>query len=196
MAVRDPGWAVAPEPIAETATLGQRLRRLRRMRRLTLKEAADAVDISPSFLSMVERGQADIAVSRFARLAAFYGIRPSELMLEDPSRHAPAVTDLSDGTVIDRGSGIRYRLLPNSPAGLQVMHVEFAPGSAMNDVLAHDGEDFCFVIRGTVVLLYGDQEVVLRESQCVTYTAATPHAFRNDGMAVAELIAFTTKPYW
>src|SRR5207247_8405666 len=103
--------------MAEAATLGERLRRLRRMRRLTLQEVGVAVELSPSFLSMVERGQADISISRFARLAAFYGIRPSELMLEDPSRHAPTVSRLEEGITIDRGAGIAYRLLPNAPAG-------------------------------------------------------------------------------
>jgi transcriptional regulator with XRE-family HTH domain len=183
-------------PSSEAATLGERLRRLRRMRRLTLQEVAAAVEISPSFLSMVERGQADISLSRFTRLAGFYGIRASELMLEDPDRHAPRVGGVEEGVEIERGGGIRYRLLPNSPAALQLIHIRFEPSSAMRDVLAHDGEDFCFVVRGAVTLLYGDREIVMQESQCVTYNAGVPHAFRNDGGVVAELIGLTTKPYW
>lgn len=196
MPLREPEWALLGVTTPEAASLGERLRQLRKMRRLTLQQVAEAVDISPSFLSMVERGQADISVSRFSRLAGFYGIRPSELMLEDPDRHSPRVSRVDDGVEIDRGAGIRYRLLPSSPAGQQVMHVVFEPKSAMRDVLAHDGEDFCFVVRGAVTLLFGDREIVLRRSECVTYTAAVPHAFRNDGDEVAEIIAFTTKPYW
>jgi transcriptional regulator with XRE-family HTH domain len=192
----EPVWQVLNGPTAEATTLGGRLRRLRRMRQMTLEEVATEVGISPSFLSMVERGQADISLSRFARLAGFYGIRPSELMLEDPNRHVPAVGHVKDGLSIDRGQGITYRLLPNSPSGLQVIHIVFGPRSAMRDVLAHDGEDFCFVVEGSLVLLYGDREVVLGKSQCVTYAAAIPHAFRNDTDATAELMALTTKPYW
>src|SRR5262249_32003573 len=146
--------------------------------------------------SMVERGQADISVSRFSRLAAYYGIRPSELMLEDPAGRGPRVSRVDDGIEIDRGTGIRYRLLPHSPAGQHVMHVVFESQSGMRDVLAHDGEDFCSVVRGAITLLFGDREIVLRRSECVTYTAAVPHSLRNDGDEPAEIVAFTTKPYW
>jgi transcriptional regulator with XRE-family HTH domain len=166
------------------------------LRKLTLREVAAAVDISPSFLSMVERGEADISVSRFARLAAFYGIRPGELLLEDPGGQVPPVTRLDEGHSIDRGPGIIYRLLRNSPAGLQLIHAVFAPHTATRDVLAHDGDDFLFVIRGSVTLLYGEHEVVVRASESTTYDGARPHAFRNDADEPAELFALTTKPYW
>jgi transcriptional regulator with XRE-family HTH domain len=194
--VSDPARDAFEELGAEATTLGGRLRRLRRMRSLTLQEVASVVEISPSFLSMVERGQADISLSRFTRLADFYRIRPSELMLEEPNQRIPAVSHVDDGLAIERGPGIRYRLLTNSPAGLQVIHVSFEPRSAMRDVLAHDGEDFCFVVDGRVTLLYGDRELVLTRAQCVSYVAAIPHAFRNDSDSAAELLAFTTKPYW
>lgn len=184
----------APKPLA--AALGGRLRRLRQMRRLTLQEVGTAVDISPSFLSMVERGQADVSLSRFTRLAGFYGIRPGELLLDEPATQEPSITQLEDALLIDRGVGITYRLLPNAPSGLQVFHVALAPHTFMRDVIAHDGDDFCFVIEGRVTLLYGDRTFVLNTAQSVTYIALLPHAFRNDHDEEAAFIAVTTKPYW
>ena len=54
---------VATETIEETsnaivAAIGSRLRSLRQEREMTLQQLAEATDLSPSMLSLVERGRA------------------------------------------------------------------------------------------------------------------------------------------
>ena len=184
------------EQDSQRVRVGHRLRRLRRLRGLTLEQVASEVDLSHSFLSMLERGQADISLSRFTRLAAFYGIRASELLLEEEATNEPEISLPDDGLVIDRGPGITYRLLTPDAFGGQVIHATFEPQSAFKDVLAHKGRDLVWVLKGEVVLLYGDQDFVVRESQLISYEAATPHTFRNDSDRPAEILGFATLPYW
>lgn len=166
------------------------------MRSLTLQEVARQVALSPSFLSMLERGQADIALSRISRLALFYGVTASDLLMEEDATARPSLVLPHDGTLIDRGPGVAYRLLWSGRYGVQVAHVSFAPRSGFRDVLAHTGQDFCWVIRGELVLLYGGDEYVAQAGQMVTYEGAKPHAFRNDGHEPAEMIGFINPPYW
>lgn len=52
--------------------IGNRLRKLRRERSMTLSEAAKGTDLSVSFLSCLERGQAHASVAALQRLAVFY----------------------------------------------------------------------------------------------------------------------------
>jgi quercetin dioxygenase-like cupin family protein len=166
------------------------------MKGLTLEQAADSVGLSPSFLSMVERERADISLQRFCRLASFYGIRPSELLLDEDSTGMPARVLPDEGLFIDRGPGVRYRLLPNAPFGIQVIHVQFQPRSQFQDVLAHKGEDFCWVIEGEVDLLYGGETYRVATGEAISYSAQTPHSFRNPHKRSAEIVAFVTPPYW
>src|SRR6478672_2179736 len=69
--------------LALAHALGARLKRLRLQRRLTLQEVGTTVDLSHSFLSMLERGQADVSLGRVHRLANFYGVPLSELLIEE-----------------------------------------------------------------------------------------------------------------
>src|SRR3954454_15963959 len=103
-----------PTSIAETSPgdeghrlVGARLHELRRMRGLKLKDVADSVGVSPSFLSMVERGQTDLSLSRFSRLTEFYDIRPSERLMELRTTHdAPHLGRLDEHPSIPRGPGV------------------------------------------------------------------------------------------
>ena len=88
------GWRPRPRSQASLALahiLGARLKRLRLQRRLTLQEVGGSVDLSHSFLSMLERGQADISLARVHRLATFYGVPLSELLIEDQEGAQPRV---------------------------------------------------------------------------------------------------------
>ena len=176
--------------------LGERLRRLRHLRKLTIEQVAGEVDLSMSFLSMLERGQADISLSRFSRLADFYKISASELLLDNDSSAVPTIISPEDSQLIDRGPGVTYRLLTGDHFGAQAMLATFEPGASFRDVLAHKGRDFGWVISGELVLLYSDREYVIEERQFVEYDASKPHAIRNDRDRPAEMIAFMNAPYW
>lgn len=178
-------------------TVGSRLKRLRKLRGVTLEEVSQTVGMSHSFLSMVERGLADISLGRLERLASYFGIPLAELLLDQGLHAQPDVSTSQDGTTVARGPGITYRVFPERAyLGLQLIHVRLAPKSRFTDVLTHKGYDVIFVCRGTVVLLHGDQRFVLGAGTVATYSAAAPHALANERATPAEAFAFTTPPYW
>ncbi|MEM7248924.1 MAG: shikimate kinase [Acidobacteriota bacterium] len=62
--------------------LAERVRRLRQERGWTVKEAAARSDLSPRFFAQLEAGEANIALSRLARVAGAFGMQPVELIDE------------------------------------------------------------------------------------------------------------------
>jgi transcriptional regulator with XRE-family HTH domain len=187
-------------PVQEPSTsalVGSRLKRLRRMKHLTLQEVAAAVDLSHSFISMLERGRADISLTRLARLAGFYGVPLSELVSDEQIREKPHLVMPDDGIFVDRAPGITYRVLPiGRQFGIQVMHVRFEPHAAFLEPLAHDGDDFVWVTQGELALLYGDNEYRVHRGQGIWYPSNIAHAFRNPKDRPGEMISFTNPPFW
>jgi mannose-6-phosphate isomerase-like protein (cupin superfamily) len=182
--------------LALAHVLGARLKRLRLQRRLTLQEVGTSVDLSHSFLSMLERGQADISVGRVHRLATFYGVPLSELLIEDNEGARPLVIDVDEGDVIERIPGMTLRLLPlGRTLGLQVVHVTLEPGAGPSTPVSHDGEDFFWVLTGEIVLTYGADEFLLKKGQSVLYSGRVHHFFGNVGKRRAEMLSITTPPY-
>jgi transcriptional regulator with XRE-family HTH domain len=193
-------------PVAETAAtaeheqrrlrnMGQRLKNLRRVRGLSLQEVADGVGVSPSFLSMLERGQTDISLSRVSRLADFYGVYLSELLLDGDVQLLPPVVETITGiATIDRGKGVLYRVIKREHP--QVMHVLMAPRSSFPDLRAHQGEDFWIVLRGRPELLYGPHRYPFVAPQTARFAGVVEHGWDNPGSEEAELIAIASVPYW
>jgi mannose-6-phosphate isomerase-like protein (cupin superfamily) len=167
------------------------------MKHLTLQEVAAAVDLSPSFISMLERGLADISLTRLARLADFYGLPLAELVSAREIREKPHLVMPDDGIYVDRAPGVTYRVLPiGRQFGIQVMHVRFDAHAAFPEPLAHDGDDFTWVTRGELVLLYGDAEYRIHRGQAIWYPSNVPHAFRNPRHRPAEMLSLTNPPFW
>jgi transcriptional regulator with XRE-family HTH domain len=182
--------------LALAHALGARLKRLRLQRRLTLQEVGASVDLSHSFLSMLERGQADVSLARVHRLATFFGVPLSDLLIEDDERARPRVIDRDEGDLIERIPGMTLRLLPIGRAlGLQVVHVCLAPGVGPSAPVSHDGEDFFWVLAGEIVLTYGADEYVLRQGQSILYPGRVHHFFSNRGRKQAEMLSITSPPY-
>jgi transcriptional regulator with XRE-family HTH domain len=176
--------------------VGARLKRLRLERRLTLQQVAAAVELSHSFLSMVERGQADVSMARLHRLAAFYGTPLSELLIEELESTQVLVIAQEDGERVERVPGMMLRMLPVArELGLQLVHVVFEAGAEPSPPVSHDGEDFVWVLAGEIVLAYGADSYRLRKGQAAFYSARVHHSFINQGTKTAEMLSITTPPY-
>jgi mannose-6-phosphate isomerase-like protein (cupin superfamily) len=176
--------------------LGARLKRLRLQRRLTLQEVGASVDLSHSFLSMLERGQADVSLGRAHRLANFFAVPLSELLIEDHEGAQPRVIGADEGDLVERTPGMTLRLLPIARSlGLQVVHMRLDAGAGPSTPVSHDGEDFFWVLLGELVLTYGADDYVLKKGQSVLYSARVHHYFSNRSRRPAEMLSITTPPY-
>lgn len=175
--------------------LGAKLHDLRKLRGLSLKTVADEVGLSPSFLSMVERGRTDLSLSRFSRLAEFYGVQPSELMLELGGAAAePLIRSIDDARTIERGPGVEYRLLREEQP--QLMWVRLEPESAFTDLRAHRGDDYWVSLAGEATLLYGGRRYRFPEGHTASFSGTLPHGVANPSPDPAVLIATSNLPYW
>jgi transcriptional regulator with XRE-family HTH domain len=196
---RDEGRALGQSALDRQAlshVVGARLKRLRLQQRLTLQEVAAAVDLSHSFLSMVERGRADVSMARLHRLASFYSTPLSELVSEELEDGKVHVIGASDGQKVERVAGMTLRLLPVArELGLQVVHATFAPGAGPSTPVSHDGDDFFWVLSGKLVLAYGADEYLVRQGEAALYSGRVHHYFVNRTKRVAEILSITTPPY-
>jgi transcriptional regulator with XRE-family HTH domain len=175
--------------------LGARLRALRLQRNLTLKQVASACGIAPSFLSLVERGETDLSLSRFSRLAEHYDVAPSELMLALGSRIAePEILPRARFRSIERGAGVEFRILQDENPQLSFARLE--PGARFDELRAHAGHDYWYVASGNVQLLRGRRVYELHEGDTARFSATVPHGLANPYEAPAVLIALGTVPLW
>lgn len=165
------------------------------MRGLSLKEVAAGVGVSSSFLSMVERGQTDLSLTRFSRLTEFFDIQPSELLMElNASFRPPDFARLDSFRTIPRGEGVEYYVLQDDNP--QMIYVRMAPGARFADYRAHRGSDFWLALEGNPVLHYGEQTYELTAGETARFSSTLPHGLANPSKTPAALVALCSVPYW
>jgi transcriptional regulator with XRE-family HTH domain len=188
------------EPTADLApgehALGARLRQLRRGRGLSLADVAEGTGISASFLSMVEKGQSDITVSRLMRLVRWFGVSIADLVqAPDPATVQVVRRDQRRSLrLVDEGIAIEMLTTDGAHRMMPVVNV-YSEGGAMAEPARHEGEEFVLVVDGKVELTVGDGDPIeLGPGDSAHYRSDLPHSFRNVGRGEARFIGVTTPP--
>jgi quercetin dioxygenase-like cupin family protein len=163
---------------------------------VSLADVAEGTGISPSFLSMVEKGKSDITISRLMRLVRWFGVSVADLVQEpNPS---PVQIVRADSRRSVRLADERITIQMLAPDGhhamLPVINV-YDEGGGMEDSTRHDGEEFVHVLEGCVELTVGSGEpIVLGPGDSAYYRSDVLHSFRNAGAGVARFFGVTTPP--
>lgn len=179
--------------------LGHRLRAVRRARGYTLSEVAQRCGMSKSFLSMLETGKSDVSAHRLQRLAAVYDLTVSDLLPDERSR----------GLIhtVRRGAGARLQGFAEGVAAtllvrdlhhrIQPVRLRLEPGSQHANTTGHAGEEFLFVLEGSIELsLDGCPFEELQAGDSAFYPSALAHVYRNSSDAPAELLTISAPNTW
>ena len=143
---------------AHTGTLAEALRRLRTQARLTLQQLSDRSSISVSTLSKIENGQLSPTYEKIAALAIGLGVDVGDLF-NQPAKPVP----LGRRSVTRAGSGIKHETdqYVYEALNADLADKRFVPlfttikahsVGEFQSLLRHDGEEFIYVLEGTVIV--------------------------------------------
>jgi quercetin dioxygenase-like cupin family protein len=137
------------------------------------------------------------SVAVILKIARGLGVRLSELVVEAGDEleilHLRASERHPIGApgklVVERLSGDLFE-----PA-LETWRVTLHPGySSGRGTIQYEGEEVVVCERGVVTFRVGEREFALRAGDTLHFKASIPHAWRNDGDAVARFIVTGTLP--
>jgi len=69
-----------------------------------------------------------------------------------------------------------------------------SPGAGSGEPYTHEGEEFIFVLRGSLKIELEGKEYELRAGDSFYFESSTPHAWRNAGKSKTQLIWINTPP--
>ena len=182
--------------MASTPQIGQALRELRRRQRYSLHEVAEATGISRSFLSLVENGRSDITIGRLLRLVNFYRAQISDLLPQGDPQDPVVVRRGEQQEVRSPAEGIRISLLaPQIERVMAPTLGEVEPTGASAEYASHPGEEFIYVLDGSISLEFVDSDpIVLHEGDSAYFVSERPHSYRNEGDELARFLSVSTPP--
>ncbi len=181
------------DPLPMREALGAHLRELRRRSSKSLREAASVSELSPQFISLVERGQTEIGLSRLIRLADAYDSNIADLLAEI---HGPEVEFVRAGdafTAPRSKSDPKVVYLVSPSWQLQPFRIEIKPGARL-DSLAHAGEEFIHCIAGAITMTVNGQEWILEAGDTIVVPPRARHSYFNHGGEPAAAVGAVAPP--
>lgn len=174
-------------------TLGLKLKTLRELKGYTLKQTAERTGLSIGFISQVERGQTDPSLSSLKKLANTLGVKLGDLFEQDTAVHV--LVKKGEGNILQINSSVHCELLAASfTKSMEPMIKFISPGGESGLVDPHSGEEFIWVIEGTLQVSLGDTTYVLSEGDSVFFQANQTHAWKNIGKDICRALWVTTPP--
>ncbi|EGK12926.1 DNA-binding protein [Desmospora sp. 8437] len=168
------------------------IRRLRQSRGYTLKDLSERTELSVSFLSQVERGTSSLAITSLKKIADAFGVPIRQFFLAENNFNYMLKKEEQKPFRLE-GSSALYTRLNGEFDGrrLEPMMVTLAPKMKQNPD-SHPGEEFCYVLKGTVLIKVGDREYVVREGDTIHFPSTVPHCWENLLDEEAVLLSIVT----
>jgi DNA-binding transcriptional MerR regulator/quercetin dioxygenase-like cupin family protein len=180
---------------AERRLDGRPLRRLREELGLSLREASERTGLSVSFLSAVERGTSGATIATLQRLTAAYGTTLNDLF---GGRDASArLVRGSERPVLMLGdASVRIEQLALGATQLEPQLFVLAEGASSDGAYAHDGEEFLYLLSGSVTVWVGETETyqLTGAGDALSFPSTLPHRWRNDARGETRLLWINTPP--
>lgn len=178
----------------EQYRIGAKLRALRQKKELGLVQLGAHTGLSPGMLSKIERGQLIPTLPTLLRIALVFGVGLDHFFTD--SGDTPRIA------VVRKAERLR---LPNPPGGepsylfesldypvtnrrMEAYYAEFPAQAAMSEPHRHAGDEFIFVMKGSLAVTVDGHDTVLDEGDAMSFDAGVPHSYRRDGRAVCTAV--------
>ena len=167
--------------------LGTQVRKLRKERSLTLQDLTDLTGLSKPNLSQIENNLVTPPIATLLKIATALGVPIGYFFQESPEKRNMIVVRKEDRYGVAKGPhishiGYQYEPLayPKIDKSMEPFIVEMEEREASDIVFNnHRGEEFLYVLSGSVEFCYGDDSVILEEGDSLYFDSIVPHGYRG-----------------
>lgn len=170
--------------------IARRIKELREILDVAAEELARQVKLPLAEYQQYENGETDIPIGVIYGVAAALNVDPTVLLTGE----APRMTDYTivrqgKGVSVERYKGYKFNSLAFNYIGREFdpMLVDLEPMEQPPELVVHGGQEFNYVLQGTVQLVIGGREFLLEAGDSVFFNPMTPHGQRAVGGPVKFL---------
>ena len=162
------------------ATIGARIRQFRTQKGLTLQALGRVTGLSPSMLSLVERGKTSPSIGTLIAICSALEVHMSDLLAPHPVKVDP-VSRVAEQAVFRTTEGVQRRILRDDRLnGVEIAINEYAPATGSAPApLRHDGFEYGVVLEGELTVELDGKPHKLKGGDLIAYDSARGHRIWN-----------------
>ncbi len=175
----------------ELKMIAQRIRELREACDYTPQRLADELGLDEQvYLEYEEKGE-NIPISVIYDIANKFSVDFSEILTGKTARlDTYCVVKKGQGVMVDRCPGYQFRNLAQNYAGkkMEPLIVVVDPKEEDPKLIVHDGQEFNYVLEGTIKVIYDNKEIELSAGDSIYFNPTHPHGQKAVGNAPATFL--------
>lgn len=175
--------------------IGNRMKELRMQYGLTQQELADRAELTKGFISQLERNQNTPSVTTLLDIIQCLGTTPAEFFAdEEPEQIVFKESDYFEKINEETQSTVEW-VVPNAQKNaMEPVRLTLKPGGTSEILDPHSGEEFGYVIKGTIKVNYGRKSYTVRAGESFYFKANKGHYIENTSGRDAVLIWVSNPP--
>lgn len=185
--------------------LGAKLRQLRQAKQMTIEQLAEQSQCHRDQINQIEAGALVPSLTPLLEISRALGVRLGTL-LDDAPVEGPVVFNAENAPNVIRFSGKDPNAVSSNldffsmASGKKDRHMEpflidVKPRAGDTPVLSgHEGEEFIYVLSGSIQINYGKSIYQLNEGESIYYDSVVPHDVHANGETAAKILAVMYAP--
>ena len=160
--------------------IGKKLKELRTQNGLTLEELANRSELTKGFLSQLERDLTSPNISALENILEALGTNLADFFQSSKEEQIVFHTEY---------------IVPNAQKNqMEPILLTLKPGAKSQEVKAHEGEEFGYVLKGSIVLVVGNKRLKVKSKETFYITGKEGHYLENVSSVDAKVLWLSTPP--
>ena len=175
--------------------IGDKLRNLRLKNNLTQSELGQRCDLTKGFISQLEADLTSPSLSTLEDILLCLGTNFTEFWSDlQEERIVYKKEDVTAAEFEDDGFKIHWLVSDAQKNEMEPIITEISPGGKTELHSPHEGEEFGYVLNGSVILVLGDRKYKVKKGESFYFKAKSPHYLQNNTSNTASVIWVSSPP--
>jgi transcriptional regulator with XRE-family HTH domain len=175
--------------------IGEKIKRLRVKNSLTQEELADRCELTKGFISQVERDLTSPSIATLVDILEGLGTNLKDFFNETVDEK---LVFTKEDVFENENTELKYNLkwlIPNAQKNsMEPILIELEPGGRSKEDFPHQGEEFGYVLQGSIYLYVGKEKYKVKKGESFYFKANSNHYIANEGKTKASVIWVSTPP--
>ena len=174
--------------------IGHKIKNLRLKNNLTQSELGARCDLTKGFISQLESDQTSPSLSTLEDILQCLGTNFTEFWSDLDSEKIVYKKEDVIAADYDEGYKIHWLVSDAQKNEMEPIRVDIEAGGATEEHSAHEGEEFGYVLSGTVTLHLGNVRYRVKKGECFYFKAKSPHYLTNNTKSGASILWVSSPP--
>ena len=171
----------------------KKIKELRLSNDLTLEELASRSELTKGFLSQVERNLTSPSISTLEDILEALGTDLSHFFRQEQEKKI--VFHTADFFEDEQEDYKIEWIVPNAQKNdMEPILLTLHPGCDSMEMVSHSGEEFGYVLKGSILLVKGNQTYRIKAKETFYIEGTESHYLHNPGSVEARILWITTPP--